>query len=79
MQARIFTTPAKHDNARTQLEVEVRKILVIGQVRTNEMRVVSSLSQSIVRINATFSLFYCNKICPTDDDGSHTAHLNFVT
>jgi len=28
LQARHFTTPAKYDSARTQLEVEVRKILL---------------------------------------------------
>ena len=38
LQARSFTTPAKYDGARTQLEVEVRKILAFGQVRANENR-----------------------------------------
>jgi len=31
LQARSFTTPAKYDSARIQLEVEVRKILAFGK------------------------------------------------
>ena len=38
LQARSFTTPAQYDSARTQLKVEVRKILAFGQVRANENR-----------------------------------------
>jgi len=38
LQARSFTTPAKYDSVRTQLEVEVRKILAFGQVCANENR-----------------------------------------
>jgi len=38
LQARRFTNPAKYDSAWTQLEVEVRKILAFGQVRTNDNR-----------------------------------------
>jgi len=45
LQARSFTTPAKYDSARTQLEVEVRKILDFGQVRANENRCQAFRSQ----------------------------------
>jgi len=38
LQARSFTTPAKYDSARTQSEVEERKILAFGQVHVNENR-----------------------------------------
>ena len=38
LQVRSFTTPAKYGSARTQLEVEERKILAFGQVRANENR-----------------------------------------
>jgi len=38
LQARSFTTPVKYDSARTQLEVEMLKILAFGQVRVNENR-----------------------------------------
>jgi len=38
LQARSFTNPVKYDSARTQLEVEVWKILTFGQVRSNENR-----------------------------------------
>jgi len=38
LQARSFTTPAKYDSARTQLEVEELKILAFGQVHANENR-----------------------------------------
>jgi len=36
LQARSFTTPSRYDNVRTQLEAEVLKVLVFGQVRVNE-------------------------------------------
>jgi len=38
LQARSFTTLAKYNSARIQLEVEVRKVLGFGQVRANENR-----------------------------------------
>jgi len=38
LQARNFTTPAMYNSARTQLEVEVWKILAFGQVCANENR-----------------------------------------
>jgi len=38
LQARSFTTPAKYDSARTQWEVEARKIFAFGQARANENR-----------------------------------------
>jgi len=38
LQARSCTTPAQYDSARTQLEMEQRKILAFGQVRSNENR-----------------------------------------
>jgi len=38
LQAGSFTNPVKCDSARTQLEVEVGKILTFGQVRANQNR-----------------------------------------
>jgi len=38
LQARSFTNPVKYDSARTQLEVEVWKILTFGQAHANEKR-----------------------------------------
>jgi len=38
LQAGIFATATKYDSARTQLEVEVQKILAFGQVPANENR-----------------------------------------
>jgi len=38
LQAKSFTNPAKYDSARTQLVVDVWKILAFGQVRANKNR-----------------------------------------
>jgi len=48
LQARSFTTPAKYDNARTQLEDEVRKILAFGQVHANENRLCQVIRNQIL-------------------------------
>ena len=65
-QTRSFTTPPKYDSARTQLEVEMRKILAFGQIRANENRCVRSFAVkcaqkcNLLRINATFVENKCN-------------------
>ena len=60
--------PAKYDIARTQSEVELRKILAFGQACANENRLcqvfrsrMCALMQLLLKINVTSSLFYCNK------------------
>jgi len=65
LQASSFSTPAKYDIARTQLEVEVRNILAFGLVRANENRLRQVFRSqmrykcNILRINATFIEYKC--------------------
>jgi len=60
LQARRFTTPAKYDSVRTQLEVEVRKILLLAKSAQTRIGCVKSFAVkcahkcNLLRIIATF-------------------------
>ena len=61
-----FTTPAKYDSARTQFEVEVRKIFAFGQSAQTKIGCVKSFAVkcahkcNLLRTNATFVEHKCN-------------------